>query len=370
MAAESNLTLQQVRESNARIDASTYPRTAVFVGGTAGIGQAAIAELVHVSARNNIKIPSRIYIIGREQSAERTKKALDILRAENPNAELVWMAGDVSLLADVKRLCEEIKDRETSLDLLFLSTGYSPFGGREETTEGLVVTQALGHYSRMLFIHRLLPLLQANRQGCREGPKGGKVVSLLGAGREFASISTTDIQLRNPGAWSGYRIQGHTGTQHTICLERMAEANPSVSFIHAGPGLVNTGNLNRGWGNHWILQGLANVALAPFFAFLAMNLGEAGERMVFLMTSGRFAPITSTGASVQGEDLDGPSGMGGVELEGVKKGITTRRKEGGGLYLVGWKGRCWLNEHVLTQLRDEKGDAIWKETMEVLGPHL
>lgn len=131
MSAQSNISLEQVRESNSRIDASTYPKTAVFIGGTAGIGEAAIQELANVSSKNNIQIPSRIYVVGRQQSAERANKALDILRAGNPKVDIVWVTGDVSLLAEVKRVCLEIKSRETSLDLLFLSTGYSPFGGRE-----------------------------------------------------------------------------------------------------------------------------------------------------------------------------------------------------------------------------------------------
>jgi len=129
MASHSNLTRQQIQASNIRIDAGSYPRTAVFVGGTSGIGEATIRELVKAGTKD--KSPIRIYIIGRKESAERTNKSLDKLRAQYPHTELIFTQGDVSLLGDVKRLCTELKEKEKSLDLLFLSTGYSPLGGRE-----------------------------------------------------------------------------------------------------------------------------------------------------------------------------------------------------------------------------------------------
>lgn len=129
MASQSNLTRHQIQASNARIDGGSYPRTAVFVGGTSGIGEAAIQELVEAGAEEKLLI--RIYIIGRKNSAERANKSLDKIKAQNPHAELIFTEGDVSLLADVKKFCTDLKRKEKSLDLLFLSTGYSPFGGRD-----------------------------------------------------------------------------------------------------------------------------------------------------------------------------------------------------------------------------------------------
>lgn len=49
----------------------------------------------------------------------------------NAKATLVWIEGEVSLLAEAKRVCEEIKGREERVDLLFMSTGFAPLGGRK-----------------------------------------------------------------------------------------------------------------------------------------------------------------------------------------------------------------------------------------------
>ncbi len=128
MPVQPPVTRQQVQASNARIDAESYPRTAVFVGGTSGIGEAALQEL---SLVGKSKWAARIYVIGRQESASRVNESLDRLRAQNPDVDLIWTVGDVSLLAEVKRICTELKEKEKSLDLLFLSAGYAPFGGRE-----------------------------------------------------------------------------------------------------------------------------------------------------------------------------------------------------------------------------------------------
>lgn len=128
MPTQPDVTLAQVKASNARIDGDSYPRTAVFVGGTAGIGQAVIEGLAEVGKN---RWPARIYVVGRQDSAERVNQALDRLRAQSPGVEFVWTPGEVSLLAEVERICVALKETERSLDLLWLSTGYAPMGGRE-----------------------------------------------------------------------------------------------------------------------------------------------------------------------------------------------------------------------------------------------
>jgi NADP-dependent 3-hydroxy acid dehydrogenase YdfG len=116
-------TLSEIKASNARITEETMPRVAVFVGATAGIGKATLALLV------SKKIPIKAYIIGR--NGEKHKAFLDELRQSNDKADIVWLEGQVSLLADTKRLCEEIKAREKTIELLFMSAGFLSFEGRK-----------------------------------------------------------------------------------------------------------------------------------------------------------------------------------------------------------------------------------------------
>jgi predicted amino acid dehydrogenase len=117
------VSLSEIRASNAQIDEDNLPRLTVFVGGTAGIGKAALTALV------SQKTPLKIYILGRNEASHR--EFLQHLQQSNSQAEIVWLKGQVTLLAEVKRLCIEIKSREESIDLLFLSAGFLPFAGRQ-----------------------------------------------------------------------------------------------------------------------------------------------------------------------------------------------------------------------------------------------
>jgi NAD(P)-dependent dehydrogenase (short-subunit alcohol dehydrogenase family) len=105
--------ISTIRKSNAQIDSSSTPRVAVFVGGTAGIGKLTLTEIVALGTS------FKAYVIG------------DELQQANPNAKIIWIDGEVSLLSEVKRICSHIKTLEGSVDLLFMTAGYAPLGGRQ-----------------------------------------------------------------------------------------------------------------------------------------------------------------------------------------------------------------------------------------------
>jgi len=116
------VSISEVKASNIRISKDTAPHTAVFTGGTDGIGKATVTRLVAT------KLPIRVYVIGR--NGEKHKPFLDVLRKSNDKADVVWLEGQISLLAETKRLCDIIKARETSIDILFMSAGFIPSGER------------------------------------------------------------------------------------------------------------------------------------------------------------------------------------------------------------------------------------------------
>jgi NADP-dependent 3-hydroxy acid dehydrogenase YdfG len=104
------------------------PHVALFVGATSGIGKATLEQLVLASKG---KCALKVYVIGRKGPMEHSKALLESLRSMNPDADLIWIDREVSLLISVKQICTELKMRESVLDLLFLSAGYAPWGGRD-----------------------------------------------------------------------------------------------------------------------------------------------------------------------------------------------------------------------------------------------
>ena len=115
--------LDEVKASNNQLTAATTPEVAVFVGATSGIGKAALTELISQG------FPTRIYIIGRDKSE--FQPVLTELRASYQAADLIFLEGQISLMAETKRLTDEILRRENRIDLLFLSSGFLPFLGRQ-----------------------------------------------------------------------------------------------------------------------------------------------------------------------------------------------------------------------------------------------
>jgi NAD(P)-dependent dehydrogenase (short-subunit alcohol dehydrogenase family) len=117
------VSVSQIRLSNVQFSTSS-PLVAVFVGGTSGIGNITLAELAR------LRISLKAYVIGRKESEARFNKFVDELHLA-PNVHIVWVEGEISLLAEVQRVCDFIRSAEDHVDLLFMTTGYAPFGGRE-----------------------------------------------------------------------------------------------------------------------------------------------------------------------------------------------------------------------------------------------
>ncbi|CAJ2506446.1 Uu.00g005760.m01.CDS01 [Anthostomella pinea] len=334
---------KQIEASNALLNDATAPRVSVFVGGTSGIGQLTVRALVATGAS------LRIYLVGRKASEQRTRAFIQELRAVNPRADIVWTEAEVALLSDTKRVCEVIRTKEQRVDLLFLTAGYAPMGARRETEEGLEVAQSLEHYSRILFVRLLLPVL-----GAAAAPR---VVSVLGGGLERASsVNVDDLDLKKPGNFTFIRAQTQYVAMHTLALERLAGENPDVTFVHSWPGSVNTGNVWRGLQgqdpNSWMAW-FVWLVLEPVIrlvGLLSSSDEEAGPRHLFQSTSAAF-------------------GGRGVPWEG-KPGVNSLGKPEDGLFLVNYKCDTTPNVKAMHVLREKALEKVWDHTQEVLRPYL
>jgi NAD(P)-dependent dehydrogenase (short-subunit alcohol dehydrogenase family) len=327
---------KEIQACNALINDATAPRVAVFVGGTSGIGKFTVRALVATGAS------VRIYLVGRKISEEPMKTFIQELHAINSKAEVVWTEGEVSLLADTKRVCDVIKSKESRIDLIFLSTGYTPFSGRRETTEGLEITQSLEYYSRTLFVLHLLPLLER-----AEAPR---VVSVLAGGLERATIDLDDLDLKKPGNFGGVKAQMQYTAMNTMTLERLANENPNVTFIHSWPGWVNTGNIRRSADPNSITAWLFWLVLEPLIYLLAFSDEESGQRHLFQSTSAAF-------------------GGRGTPWKG-KLGVNSLEKQADGLFLVNYRCDCTPNAKVMPVLRENAQGKVWEHAQEVLQSYL
>ncbi|KAH7244506.1 uncharacterized protein BKA55DRAFT_541400 [Fusarium redolens] len=317
------VTLKDIRASNSKITANVAPSVVVSAGGASGIGKATLIQLV------SLGLPIKAYVLGRNGATH--KSLLDQLRQSNPQAEVIWLEGQISLLAETSRLCNEIKAHEEKIDLLLLSTAYLPMGPRQGALyrgidcEGIEKASVVGYYSRMLTITQLLPLLSAAAADPSR-TYGPHIVNISDAGKESSDIFLDDLALKAPGHFGFVNYLIHTATMTTLTMRRLAEdpRNKDVVLIHHFPGAVGTDIMrNRdsragSWLDNWIVTMLMSI-IARIMKLLSTIVDQAGEKCLYLSTSAAY-------------------GGKGVPLNDGQKGVLTlNRTPSGSLFSINEK---------------------------------
>lgn len=264
--------LKKIRAANAALP-KTSP-TAMFVGATSGIGLGTIEALLqHTSS-------PQIYIIGRSRS--KFSPTLDSLQQRNPKATITFIEGQVSLLKEVDRVCALIASECLTVDLLWLSQGALANADGVLSPEGLNDDLAISFYSRLLFMKRLTPLLNASG-------KDARIVSVLSAGQE-GNFITSDLGLKSRSArdFGVFPLMKHNVTMMSLAMHDLAKQNPSISFIHTNPGMVSTQVHDRwidGWTGPWAVIGwIFRRTMVPLMHWMGNTPGEAGEIGFFELT--------------------------------------------------------------------------------------
>jgi len=166
------MSLPALRASNAKAFSALPSRSVgVFVGGTAGIGQA-MAETFASSTKG-----STLVIVGRNRAS--AEKLFNSLRESGSDGDYEFVECDATLMKNVKHAAGEILSRHPKINYLVFSQGYLTLDGYTPTSEGIDKKLALNYYSRFRFITDLLPALQRGQ----EEDNVGKVMSVLAPGK-------------------------------------------------------------------------------------------------------------------------------------------------------------------------------------------
>lgn len=105
-----------VRASNANLpDFLPEDLVAVFTGGTSGIAEATLKLLAEKAIR------PRIYIVGRDFEA--AAGIIAECRTINPGGDYLFIRKNLLLMKEVEEMCEEIKKKETHINILCLAAG-------------------------------------------------------------------------------------------------------------------------------------------------------------------------------------------------------------------------------------------------------
>jgi len=241
----------------------------LVTGATEGIGKAAALEFARRGAD--------LTIVGRNR--EKTERVLAELKAAG-GENVAMLLGDLSSMAEVRRVAGEFKAGHDKLDVLVNNAG-AIFSSKQVSVDGLELTFALNHVGYFIMATELLDLL-------RQTP-GSRVVSTSSGAHWMGRLDLPDVARCEKG-WSTWRSYGDSKLANVLFTrelsKRLGEGH-AVNCIH--PGWVHTGFAmnNKGF--------MANVVEATASIF-ARTPEKGAETIVWLAT-------TPEGGKLNGEYL-------------------------------------------------------------------
>jgi retinol dehydrogenase-12 len=245
----------------------------LLTGATRGIGQAAAIEL----AQQGVEVA----LVGRE--AERVEAVAREARAVGGGAEVHEHVADLTLMAEVRMLAEEVRERYEHIDVLANNAG-ALFASRKQTSEGLECTFALNHLAPFLLTSLL-----------RDRLEGGRVVTTASDAHKSGRLDLDDLQSEK--SYSAMRVYGTSKLCNILFTRELAKRAPELHANCFHPGVVRTG---FGKNDNGIWKVLTTLG-GPFF-----RSPQRGARsLVWLSTSSEAGDLT--GEYVQDERVLAPS---------------------------------------------------------------
>jgi NAD(P)-dependent dehydrogenase (short-subunit alcohol dehydrogenase family) len=267
----------------------------LLTGATRGIGRAAAIDLARQGAE--------VAIVGRE--SERVSDVAREARAAVSGATIHEHVADLMLMADVRRLAQEVRDRYEHIDVLANNAG-ALFASRQETSEGLERTFALNHLAPFLLTNLL-----------RDRLSGSRVVTTASDAHKSGRLNLEDLQ--STQSYAAMRVYGTSKLCNILFTRELAKCAPELHANCFHPGVVRTG---FGKNENGIWKVLTTVG-APFF-----RSPQRGARsLIWLSLSEETASLT--GEYVEDEKVVAPSAQ--AQDETFAEGLWERSAQLAGL---------------------------------------
>ena len=199
--------------------------TFLVTGATSGVGEAIATQLSERGAR---------VLIG-ARTTERGQAAADRIRSRVPDADLQVVAGDLSLMREVRSLAYQITDSTPRLDGLILNAAEA-HSELLLTDEDIETNFATNHLAGFLLTHLLLPRL-------RSSAPARVVVISSSVHTQVRMVDLTSVVTGAPLTPDSYRTSKLLNILFVRELARRVEGI-GITANAADPGFVRT-NLGR-----------------------------------------------------------------------------------------------------------------------------
>ena len=238
-------------------------RVCLVTGASSGIGRATAAGLAERGAT----------VLMHGHDPQRSVEALAEMRAGaggGGSAEL--FTADLSSMAEVRRLAEEVLERSDRLDVLVNNAGVMPFQ-RRLTVDGYEYGFALNHLAPFLLTVLLLDRLKASAPA--------RVVTVSSATHRRARLDFDD--LHGERSFSGMAAYGESKLANVLftyeLARRLEGSRVTANCLH--PGAVATGLFRRRSGALGRLIRLAGTLARP----LLRSPRRGAETVIYLSVS-------------------------------------------------------------------------------------
>lgn len=223
-------------------------KTIVFIGGTSGIGRAAVQHFLETNHK----------LILLYRSHEKLKETL-----KGFNKAVIEIPCDLYSFESMKNAIAEIRRHTDQVDILVNNAGMWEFGDRQETEDGIETTFQVNVLAPAFFYQNLRDLLLKSNE-----PKVITTASALHIG----TINFQDLEYKKK--FSGFQAYRQSKLAVVLLTRYWAQQNPEIQFFSFHPGVVNT-ELGRSAG--WLVR--------IFFRWFGISPKKGSETLVFLAES-------------------------------------------------------------------------------------
>jgi len=264
-------------------------RSALVTGATGGLGYETALALARAGAE----------VVAAGRNPAKGEAALARIRAEVPQAKIVFEAVDLASLASVAAFAERLQQSRASLDLLINNAGVMAPPQRQTTADGFEMQFGTNYLAHFALTAHLLPLLRK--------AAGARVVNVSSLAHLNGRIAFDDLQSERAYApYTAYSQSKFAQVVFTLEMQRRSAANGwGIGSNAAHPGFAATDLIANGPGE--------NALASRLMAFLKPVLWQsaAGGALPTL--------YAATAPQAAGGGLYGPSGL--MEMKGPPKQV-------------------------------------------------
>lgn len=223
-------------------------KTIVIIGGTSGIGQAAV--------RHFLKTNNKLVLLYRNES-----KLQETLKGSDK--EVITIPCDLYSFNSMKKAIESIKEQVDVVDVLISNAGMWEFGERKMTENQIETTFQVNVLAPCFFKEQLTDLLKKS-----ENPRVITTASALHIG----TINFADIEYKQK--FSGYQAYRQSKLAVVLLTRLWAKQGDGIQYFSFHPGVVST-ELGRSAG--WLAK--------TFFKFFGISPEKGAQTLIYLIES-------------------------------------------------------------------------------------